>query len=147
MNEINDNFEYAVDMKGIFKDFDGVRALQDVSLKVKPGEIHALMGENGAGKSTLIKILSGALKADAGEIFIKGKKVTINNAKDGNDLGIAVIYQEFALVPDLSVAENIFIDEFGKDYIRIDWKKLRERAREALKAIGFDDINPAVPVK
>ncbi|MCL2111947.1 MAG: sugar ABC transporter ATP-binding protein [Clostridiales bacterium] len=133
-------------MRNISKSFDGVHALDGVKLAVKQGEVHALMGENGAGKSTLIKILSGAYQADAGEVFIKGKNVEIRNTKDGNDNGIAVIYQEFALVPHLSVAENIFIDEFGVKYQKINWKDLRARAREALEAIGFGDIDPRTPV-
>jgi len=140
------DFEYAVEMRNISKSFDGVHALDGVKLAVKQGEVHALMGENGAGKSTLIKILSGAYQADAGEVFIKGKNVEIRNTKDGNDNGIAVIYQEFALVPHLSVAENIFIDEFGVKYQKINWKDLRARAREALEAIGFGDIDPRTPV-
>ena len=141
------DYDYAVELKGIYKAFEGVQALQDVQLSVKPGEIHALMGENGAGKSTLIKVLSGAHLADKGQIFIKGKETKIHNTKDGNANGISVIYQEFALVPHLSVAENIFIDEFGTEYTRIDWKKLRARAKEALEAIGFGDIDPRTTVK
>lgn len=134
-------YEYAVEMKGIYKAFDGVHALEDVDLSVKSGEIHALMGENGAGKSTLIKVLSGAHHADAGEVYIRGRQERINNTKDGNKLGISVIYQEFALVPHLSVAENIFIDEFGSEIKLIDWNKLHQKAKEALKAVGFDDID------
>jgi ribose transport system ATP-binding protein len=140
-------YEYAVEMKSISKNFEGVRALQDVSLAVKPGEIHALVGENGAGKSTLIKVLSGAHSADIGEVFVKGAKVNIHNTKAANDLGISVIYQEFALVPHLSVAENIFIDEFGSEYVRIDWKKLRARAKAALESVGFGDIDPKTLVR
>ncbi|MDR1247044.1 MAG: sugar ABC transporter ATP-binding protein [Clostridiales Family XIII bacterium] len=140
-------YEYAVEMKGIYKSFEGVHALQDVSLAVKPGEIHALVGENGAGKSTLIKVLSGAHGADLGEVFVKGVKADINNTKAANDLGVSVIYQEFALVPHLSVAENIFIDEFGSEYVRIDWKKLRTRAKTALESIGFGDIDPRTLVR
>ncbi|MDR3295769.1 MAG: sugar ABC transporter ATP-binding protein [Clostridiales Family XIII bacterium] len=139
--------EYAVEMKGIYKSFEGVHALTDVQLSVRPGEIHALMGENGAGKSTLIKVLSGAHQADAGEIFIKGEKVDIKNTKDGNDNGVSVIYQEFALVPHLSVAENIFIDEFGFQIKRINWIRLHRRAKEALEAVGFGDIDPRTPVR
>jgi ribose transport system ATP-binding protein len=140
-------YEYAVEMKGIYKSFEGVHALQDVGLSVKPGEIHALVGENGAGKSTLIKVLSGAHGADLGEVFVKGVKADIHNTKVANDLGISVIYQEFALVPHLSVAENIFIDEFGSEYVRIDWKKLRARAKTALESIGFGDIDPRTLVR
>jgi len=141
------DYEFAVEMKGISKSFEGVHALDEVQFAVKPGEVHALVGENGAGKSTLIKILSGAHQADAGEIFIKGKKVDIRNTRDGNDNGIAVIYQEFALVPHISVAENIFIDEFGVKYHGINWENLRRRAHEALESIGFGDINPRTPVR
>ena len=141
------DYKYAVEMKGIYKSFEGVHALTDVQLSVKPGEVHALMGENGAGKSTLIKVLSGAHLADAGEVFIKDQKVEIKDPKDANDLGISVIYQEFALVPHMSVAENIFIDEFGTQYHTINWDSLRSRAKEALEAIGFGDIDPRTPVK
>ncbi len=134
------NYENEVEMHGISKSFDGVKALQDVSFSVRPGEIHALMGENGAGKSTLIRVLSGAHEADSGEIFLKGEKVSICNPKDGIQHGISVIYQEFALVQHLSVAENIFLDEFrSKKYI--NWKEMRQRARESLESIGFSDIN------
>ena len=140
-------YEYAVEMKGIYKAFEGVQALENVDLSIRPGEIHALMGENGAGKSTLIKVLSGAHLADAGEVFIKGEKVNIHNTRDGNKLGVSVIYQEFALVPHLSVAENIFIDEFGSDIRFIDWQKLHQKAKEALEAIGFGDIDTRTPVR
>jgi len=142
------DYEYAVDMKGIYKAFEGVHALEDVKLAVKPGEVHALMGENGAGKSTLIKVLSGAHLADAGEVWIKGVNTEIRNTKDANDCGVAVIYQEFALMPHMTVAENVFIDEFGgKKHRWVDWKKLNERAKDALGAIGFGDIDPRVTVK
>ncbi|MDR3363566.1 MAG: sugar ABC transporter ATP-binding protein [Clostridiales Family XIII bacterium] len=142
------DYEYAVELKGIYKAFEGVHALEGVRLAVKPGEVHALMGENGAGKSTLIKVLSGAHLADAGEVWIKGVKTEIRNTKDANDRGIAVIYQEFALMPHMTVAENIFIDEFGgKKHRWVDWKKLNERAKDALGAIGFGDIDPRVTVK
>src|SRR5690554_223494 len=99
-------------MSHISKNFDGVVALDDVYFAVKPGEIHALVGENGAGKSTLIRILSGALQPDGGEIKLKGQKVNIQTPIDGIRLGISVIYQEFALFQHLTVAENILIDEF-----------------------------------
>jgi ribose transport system ATP-binding protein len=134
------DYEYEVEMRGISKSFEGVKALQDVSLSVRHGEIHALMGENGAGKSTLIRVLSGAHQADSGDILLRGSPVEIKNSKDGIKNGISVIYQEFALVPHLSVAENIFIDEFGTKYNRIRWKNLRRRAKEALDVIGFGNI-------
>ena len=111
-------------------------------LKVEPGEIHALIGENGAGKSTLMKILSGAYQRDSGQIFIDGKEVKITNPKESKDLGVAIIYQEFMLAPDLTVAENIFIDKLSAGKATINWKKLRADAREQLEKLGFSDINP-----
>lgn len=135
--------QYRLEMKGITKHFGGVKALTDVSLQVEPGEIHALIGENGAGKSTLMKILSGAYQKDKGEIYIDGKQVKITNPKEAKDLGIAIIYQEFMLAPDLTVAENIFIDKLSGGKATINWKKLRADAREQLEKLGFGDINPA----
>ena len=138
--------EYHVEMRNIVKSYGGVKALRDVSLNFKPGEIHALLGENGAGKSTLIKILSGAVLPDSGEIFIKGKKANITSPKDGILYGISVIYQEFALIPDLSVAENIFIDEFRNQHRFVNWKLLRKRASEFLNEVGFGNISPTALV-
>ncbi|MBN3814182.1 sugar ABC transporter ATP-binding protein [Paraburkholderia sp. Ac-20347] len=98
-----------LEMRGISKTFPGVRALDNVRLSVWPGEVHSLMGENGAGKSTLMKILSGAYQADpGGEILIEGKPVTIDGPLAARELGVAVIYQELSLAPNLSVAENIY---------------------------------------
>lgn len=96
-------------MEGISKSFPGVKALQDVSLEVLPGEVHALMGENGAGKSTLMKVLAGAYQADAGQILLNGEPVTIHSPLEAQRLGINIIYQEFNLVPQLTVGENIFL--------------------------------------
>ena len=138
--------EYQVEMRNIFKSFGGVKALDDVSLSVKPGEIHALVGENGAGKSTLIRILSGALMPDSGEIFIRGEKASISGPKDGIEQGVSVIYQEFALVKDISVAENIFIDEFRNKRSLINWKDLRKRAADFLSELGFGNISPTALV-
>ena len=97
-------------MEGISKTFPGVKALRDVKLSVYAGEVHALMGENGAGKSTLMKILSGAYVADpGGHVRIDGREVTIDGPTGARDLGIAIIYQELALAPNLTVAENIYL--------------------------------------
>jgi ribose transport system ATP-binding protein len=127
-------------MKNICKIFGGVKALQDVCIQIKPGEIHALVGENGAGKSTLMKILSGAYVKDSGEIYLRGNKVNINNPKDGIDHGVSVIYQEFALIGSLTVAENIYIDKLSDKGRLINWKSLRERATAVLESLGFGDI-------
>lgn len=132
--------QYRVDMQNICKIFGGVKALQNVCIQIKPGEIHALVGENGAGKSTLMKILSGAYTRDSGEIYINGRKADINSPKDGIDHGISVIYQEFALIGSLTVAENIFIDKLSGTGKLINWKKLRERAKSVLESLGFGSI-------
>ena len=96
-------------MRGISKSFPGVKALDNVDLEIKPGEVHALLGENGAGKSTLMKIISGAYRKDSGEILIKGKSADITDPLHAQRLGIAMIYQEFNLAPHLSIAANVFI--------------------------------------
>lgn len=132
---------YRVEMNNITKSFTGVHALKDVSISVKPGEIHALIGENGAGKSTLMKILSGAYQKDTGKIKIDGKPVEILNPHMGRELGIGIIYQEFALAPDMSVAENIFIGRLGNKIGLINWTGLYKKTDELIKSIGFT-INP-----
>ncbi|MDX1523343.1 MAG: ATP-binding cassette domain-containing protein, partial [Anaerolineae bacterium] len=98
-----------LEMKGISKRFDMTQALDNVSLTLYPGEIHALVGENGAGKSTLIKIMTGIHRPDQGEILLDGQPVQINNSQEAQALGVAAIYQEPLVFPDLNVAENIFI--------------------------------------
>ncbi|MBE6904947.1 MAG: sugar ABC transporter ATP-binding protein [Ruminococcaceae bacterium] len=132
--------EYRVRMENIYKSFGGVKALKGVSLQVRQGEIHALVGENGAGKSTLMKILSGAYKKDRGEIYIDGACVEIGSPRRGRDLGVGTIYQEFELASDLTVAENIFLDRLGPHGI-INWKNLNRRAAKVLADLGFD-LNP-----
>lgn len=138
--------KYRLEMRNITKHFGGVKALTDVSLKVEPNEIHALIGENGAGKSTLMKVLSGAYKKDKGEILIDGKPVNITNPKEAKELGIAIVYQEFMLAPDLTVAENIFIDQLAAGKAMINWPELRRKAKEQLSRLGFDDISPTTKV-
>ncbi|WP_367949305.1 sugar ABC transporter ATP-binding protein [Bacillus sp. FJAT-29790] len=101
--------EYALEMRNIYKSFPGVKALDCISLSVKKGEVHALMGENGAGKSTLMKILAGIHKPDEGEIFIKGKKVEFNNPSDSLLYGVSMIHQELSFISEMTIAENIFL--------------------------------------
>ena len=137
-----ENSKWRLEMKDISKSFGGIHALNQVSIKLKPGEIHALLGENGAGKSTLIKILSGAYSKDSGSIYIDGEKVTISSPLDAKRKGVAVIYQEFMLAPDLTVAENIFIDKLAEKGKLINWKKLNQEAETKLKELGFDTISP-----
>ncbi|MDR1248144.1 MAG: sugar ABC transporter ATP-binding protein [Treponema sp.] len=138
--------ESRVLMRGISKSFGGVHALKDVKFDVRPGEIHALMGENGAGKSTLMKILAGAISRDSGTIFIDGVEGQIHKPEDAIKFGVSVIYQEFMLAPHLSVAENIFIDHISGGKPLINWKELREKAGRELSRLGFKEINPAAKV-
>ena len=98
-------------LKNVTKEYPGVVALDHMNLEVYPGEVHALMGENGAGKSTLIKVISGAIKPNGGTIIYEGNEYTSMTPALSKKLGIGVIYQEFNLVPDLSVAENIFLGQ------------------------------------
>ncbi|MBV8281579.1 MAG: sugar ABC transporter ATP-binding protein, partial [Candidatus Eremiobacteraeota bacterium] len=123
-------------LRGISKSYPGVRALDGVDFDVRPGEVHALVGENGAGKSTLVNILSGAVRADAGTIDVQGRTVSITSPRQSEALGIAVIHQEFNLVPQLSAAANI---ELGHEPVRgvaIDERELHVRAAAALSRLG-----------
>jgi ribose transport system ATP-binding protein len=127
-----------LEMKGIGKTFPGVKALQGVSLTVREGQVHALLGENGAGKSTLIKILSGAYTKDEGQIFFEGKPVEIRAPQDAQALGISTIYQEFNLARDLTIAENIFLGHLPKKGFAVDWDKVKAGSREILNTLGVD---------
>ncbi len=126
---------YGLEMLNISKRFGGIHAPEGASFAVRRGEVHALLGENGAGKSTLMKILSGAYQRDGGEIRIGGQKVEIASPHVSRELGISGIYQELALAPHLSVAENIFLGELGRIVNR---RRLHERSRALLREIGFD---------
>lgn len=101
--------EYIFEMKDISKGFAGVKALDHVQLQVKPGEVHALMGENGAGKSTLMKILMGIYTKDSGEVIFDGKPYEVANPKEAMDTGVAMIHQELNPILDMAVYENIFV--------------------------------------
>jgi len=126
---------FILEMHNISKYFPGVKALDDVTFNLKKGEVHCLLGENGAGKSTLIKILSGALKLDKGEIYIKGKKVEIEKSQDSKNLGIGTIYQEMNLVPSMTVIENMFLgDEICRN-ISIDNREMKKKAKAVLERI------------
>ena len=122
---------------GVQKSYDGVKALTSVSLGLRAGEVHALVGENGAGKSTLIKVLTGAVQPDSGEIRLHDQRIEHNNPAKARELGISVIYQQPALFPDLSVAENIAIANDGnKLWQKVDWPTRTARATRLLQQIG-----------
>ena len=134
-----DNSFKSLSLKNIKKEFPGVLALDDVSLEAKAGRVHALMGENGAGKSTLIKILAGAYNKDQGRILFDDKEVNIDNPNDSLNLGIKVVYQEIALIPEFTVGENIFLEKFPVNSLGIvNWKKLYNDCNNLLKKIGFN---------
>lgn len=130
--------EYAIECHGITKSFGGVKALSGCDLKVKTGEIHAIIGENGAGKSTLMKIFAGSYERDTGEIRIFGRPEKLGAPKESQQLGIRIIYQEFSLVPDLTVAENIFLDDLTFGKALIDWPELISKSRVIIDKFGFD---------
>ena len=132
-----------LELNNINKTFPGVKALTDVHFDIYPGEVHSLVGENGAGKSTLIKIMSGNYQPDkGGEIIIEGKQTEINGTIDSIRKGISVIYQDFSLFDNLTVAENIVINQIiEKNQFFLDWKKIREKAKRALEVVG-SDIDP-----
>lgn len=135
-----------LEMRGISKAFGGVRALKNVSFTCKPGKVHALLGENGAGKSTLIKILAGAYKADAGEIIYKGRTYKDFSTRQALDHGIRIIYQELNLVPDMNVAENIFLGNEPRRLGFINSRRLYRQANEVLQRLGVT-LNLRTPIK
>ncbi|MER6429800.1 sugar ABC transporter ATP-binding protein [Streptomyces sp900105245] len=133
-------------IEGIRKAFPGVVALDSVDFDLRRGEVHVLLGENGAGKSTLIKMLSGAYTPDAGRILAGGEEVRINGAQDSERLGIATIYQEFNLVPDLTVAENIFLGRQPRRFGMIDRRRMETDAEVLLARVGVD-VSPRTRVR
>lgn len=140
--------DYILEMRNITKEFPGVKALNNVNFKVKRGEIHCLVGENGAGKSTLMKVLSGVYKYGTytGDIVYNGEVQQFKGIADSENKGIAIIYQELALVPELSIYENIF---FGHEIMSgkvIDWNQTIARAKEVLEKVRLR-VDPSTPVK
>jgi ribose transport system ATP-binding protein len=135
-------------MEGITKSFFGVKVLKDVDFDLEYGEVHVLLGENGAGKSTLMKILSGAYRTDAGSVVMDGQKLDLSayDPKAAEDLGIVTIYQNFHLIPHLSVAENLAMPLFTRERGLIRWKEVYAHAHEVLDKIHYD-INPRARVR
>ncbi len=137
-----DNTDFLV-MRGIRKSFDGTQALKGVDFSARRGEVHAIVGENGAGKSTLMKILAGALRRDAGEIFIDGQPAVLRSPFSAHRLGIRAVYQEFSLVRHLSVTENILLGQMPTGRVKwlVDWKQAHKLAQEKLADIGFTGLD------
>ncbi|MGH2425685.1 MAG: ATP-binding cassette domain-containing protein, partial [bacterium] len=135
-------------MREISKSFPGVQALDRVSIALHSGQIHALVGENGSGKSTLAKVLTGAHQPDSGEIRFDGALVTLPHPTAARARGVAAIYQEFSLVPTLSVAENICLGHLPSmgPALLVDWTRMRQHARNVLEQLGIR-INVETPVQ
>ncbi|MBO7711863.1 MAG: sugar ABC transporter ATP-binding protein, partial [Lachnospiraceae bacterium] len=140
--------EYVLETRGITKNFTGTKALDNVSIFVKPGEVHGIVGENGAGKSTLMNILSGIYRKDSGEVFLNGQPVEFNNPNEAIRNGIGIVHQEVSIVPNLSVAENIFANRQPVNRLgMINRKKMYADARQLLDEFGVKDIEPAEQVR
>ena len=136
-----------LEVAGLTKSFPGVTALQDVSFDVRAGEVHALLGENGAGKSTLIKIVSGVYRPDAGTIRVDGSEVRFAGPQEAQAAGIATVYQELLLFPDLSVAENIFLGHAPRiRWNGVDWTTMRRLAAKILASLEIHELDVAAPV-
>jgi ribose transport system ATP-binding protein len=135
----------ALELRGIEKGFAGVRILKGVSFACRAGEVHVLMGENGAGKSTLMRIITGVWQAEAGQIFLRGEAVRIASPKQSQDLGVAMVYQDTRLVPDLDVAQNIWLNREPGDAIFLDRGAMERGARAILERLGADiPLNRAI---
>lgn len=146
MNQTPDQPTSRLVMRNVHKRFGPTHALKGVRLTVEAGQVHGLIGENGAGKSTLMKVLSGAHKPDEGEVFLDGDPYAPRSPIDARHKGVAMIYQELSLVPDLSVMENILLGVEPTAGPFMKWGRVKQIAREALGEVGLGHINPAVPI-
>ena len=124
-------------MSGVAKGFPGVQAVKDMHLELRCGEVLALVGENGAGKSTLMKLITGIYQADEGEFFLDGQQVHIQGPRHAQELGISIIHQEFNLMPDLTVAQNIFIGREPRGVLLLKERALNAQARELIDRLGL----------
>ena len=132
MADATDEVRPVLELRGITKQFPGVRALSGVDLRLLPGEVHALMGQNGAGKSTLVKVLTGVHPPDAGQLLLDGREIRPQSPLDAQRLGISTVYQEVNLCTNLSVAENIFLGSAGTSNFAIRWRAMRKKAQALL---------------
>jgi len=130
--------EVILSLEHISKEFPGVKALDDVKLKLRKGEVHALMGENGAGKSTMIKVMTGVYPKTSGTIVLNNQEIEPQTPQEAQETGISTVYQEINLCPNLTVAENIYIGRQPKKLGKIDWKKMNEDAKKLLETLKID---------
>ncbi|QEM82036.1 L-arabinose ABC transporter ATP-binding protein AraG [Halomonas binhaiensis] len=152
MNSVCESSDEASDIPylqvdGVTVEFPGVRALDGVSFSAKAGEVHALMGENGAGKSTLLKVLSGVNRVNAGAVVLDGQRHVFANAREALAKGIAIIYQELTLSPNLSVAENLLLGQLPERRGFLDRRRMYRRAQEILEELGELGVRPATKVR
>lgn len=139
---------YSLEMRHVSKSFPGTRAVDDVSFSVKPGEVHALVGENGAGKSTLMKIMAGSFGDYTGEIFMNGKAVNLHSPAAAKEFGIGMIYQELSLARPISIAENLMAGRLPrkKNIPFIDWKVAERESKSLLERVGLGELNVHIPI-
>jgi ABC-type sugar transport system ATPase subunit len=131
--------------KNIIKDYPGTRALNDVSVEFESGKIHALLGKNGSGKSTLVKLFAGVISPTSGGLYMEDQRLLLNSPADAHARGIITVYQETSLIPNMSVAENIFLNKMPKKGPVIDWRGVYARSENLLKNMGAD-IDPHAPI-
>lgn len=137
------------ELQGLTKVFPGVKAIDNLYLKIYPGEIHGLLGENGSGKSTLVKCLSGVHQPTAGKIFYQGKPIVIHDPMMARSLGVATIYQELSLIPNLTIGENIYLGRLprkGYFQLLVDWPEIYAKSSAILNKLEID-LNPHVAVE
>lgn len=138
--------EPVVRLEGITVEYPGVRALDDVDFRLFAGEVHAVMGENAAGKSTLVGVITGTHAPQAGTVFVDGAPRRFSGVADSRAAGIATVFQEAQLSPNLSVAENVMLGRERRGRLGIDWRRTRADAAEALARLGLDDLDPKTPL-
>lgn len=126
-----------LEFRDVSKSFPGVQALDSINFSIGHGEVHGLIGANGAGKSTLMKVLGGIYPASSGEVIVNGQVVNFRSPREAIQNGIAIIHQELQLVPEQTVAENIFLGRFPSKHGKIDWKKMNLLAAQKLKELGL----------
>ena len=133
--------DYILEIENLTKEFPGVRALENVSLKIKKGEIHSICGENGAGKSTLMSCISGVYPKGSyeGKVIFKGHEASYHSVKDSEKVGLSIIHQELALSPYLSIYENIFLGHMQTKAGIINWNKYIKESKKCLNAVGLNE--------
>jgi ribose transport system ATP-binding protein len=145
---IQDGISYSLEMRSVSKSFPGTRAVDNVSFGVRPGEVHALVGENGAGKSTLMKIMAGSFTDYTGEVFMNGKAVALHSPWEAKEYGIGMIYQELSLARPISIAENLLAGRLPrkKGTFFIDWKAVEQESKALLARVGLEGLDIHKPI-